>query len=68
MTTYTVPPRVGTVDAPDLSRRIELERADAARGALEEAANMLETRGGNEVYRQAWRKAADLIRAIAYRG
>jgi len=46
-------------------RLIELERNDAARAALEEAANQLEMKAGNEVYRRAWRIGADYIRFIA---
>lgn len=45
-------------------RVIELERADAARQALEEAANALETMSGAEQYQRAWRKAADFLRAF----
>lgn len=31
---------------------------------LERAAQMLETRAGNEIYRKAWRRAASLIRSL----
>lgn len=50
--------------AADLARRIELEREDAARQALTEAAGMLERRGGNELYQRAWRIAADFLKSI----
>lgn len=46
----------------DLARRIELERADAARQALEEAAKRMETREGGNVYRKAFKAAAALLR------
>lgn len=45
-------------------RRIELERADAARMALEEAANEIEAMRGAEQYERAWRKAADFLRSF----
>jgi hypothetical protein len=48
----------------DLGRMIELERADAARRALEDAAAKLEGQAGNSVYVAAWRKAARLIRLM----
>jgi hypothetical protein len=51
-------------DGPNLTRVIELERADAARRAREEAANALETMSGAEQYQRAWRKAADFLRAF----
>jgi hypothetical protein len=46
----------------DDARRIELERADAARQALEEAARKIETQDGGETYRKAFKAAADLLR------
>lgn len=55
-----------TVEMCDI-RRIELERDDAARQALEEAANALELRGGNELYQRAWRKAADFLRTFDFK-
>lgn len=51
-------------DTADITRRVELERADAARQALEEAANALELRHGAEQYMRAWRKAADFLRTF----
>lgn len=48
----------------NMERVIELERADAARRALEEAANELETMAGAEQYQRAWRKAADFLRTF----
>lgn len=52
------------MEAADMNRRIELERADAARKALEDAAVALERRGGNELYQRAWRIAADFLKSI----
>jgi hypothetical protein len=46
----------------DDARRIELERADAARQALEEAAQRVESQEGGETYRKAFKAAADLLR------
>lgn len=54
-------------DGDNSDRWVKLERADAARRALEDAANQLEAMGGNELYRRAWRIAADFIRAIPYK-
>jgi hypothetical protein len=51
-----------------INRVIELERADAARKALEEAANQLETMSGAEQYQRAWRKAADFLRGFKPKG
>ena len=48
----------------NLDRVIELERADAARRALDEAANALELLSGAEQYQRAWRKAADFLRTF----
>lgn len=45
-------------------RRIELERKDAARTALEKAAIAIETRGGNTTYKRAWLIAAEVIRNV----
>lgn len=53
-----------TDTATDITRRVELERADAARLALEEAANALELKHGAEQYMRAWRKAADFLRVF----
>lgn len=49
-------------DTADITRRVELERAEAARLALDEAANALELLGGADQYQRAWRKAADFLR------
>ncbi len=48
----------------DDARRIELERADAARHALEEAAKRVESQEGGETYRKAFKAAADLLRRL----
>jgi DNA polymerase/3'-5' exonuclease PolX len=48
----------------DIQRLVELERAEAVRKALEEAAYKLEAQAGNSVYMAAWRKAARLIRLM----
>ncbi len=52
----------------DSSRWIDLERADAARKAIEAAASELEKKGGNELYRRAWRIAANFIRTLPHGG
>lgn len=49
----------------DLMRRIELERDDAARAALEAAARALEERAGNRLYEKAWKAGARLIRSLS---
>ena len=46
----------------DDARRIELERADAARQALEEAAKRIDTQHGSQTYQKAFKAAADLLR------
>jgi hypothetical protein len=51
-------------DTLDLDRRIELERADAARKALEDAALHLEGYSTNDLYHRVLRLAAKLIRNI----
>jgi hypothetical protein len=48
----------------DLSRRIELERTDAARKALETAAQRVEEQDGGETYRKAFKAAAALLRRL----
>lgn len=48
----------------NIDRVIELERADAARKALDEAANALELLSGADQYQRAWRKAADFLRTF----
>jgi len=51
-------------DMPSIDRVIELERSDAVRKALEDAAVKLEGQAGNSVYLAAWRKAARIIRLM----
>ncbi|WP_165435513.1 hypothetical protein [Bradyrhizobium sp. Leo121] len=48
----------------DLQRRIELERADAARRALEEAAKRVETLEGGSTYQKAYKAAAATLRRL----
>ena len=51
----------------DLARRIELERNDAERAALERAITNienLETTYRNDVYRKAWKVAVQSIRNL----
>lgn len=55
------------MEGHNMDRVIELERDDAARRALEDAANALEIRGGNELYQRAWRKAADFLRTFDFK-
>lgn len=47
---------------PTRERIIELERADAARHALEDAAKRIEAQDGGETYRKAFKAAAELLR------
>lgn len=49
---------------PTRERIIELERADAARNALEDAAKRVEAQEGGETYRKAFKAAADLLRRL----
>jgi hypothetical protein len=49
------------MEGADIDRRIALERAEAARQALEKAIKTIEALGGNQLYRAAWKKA---IRAL----
>lgn len=46
------------------ARRIELERAEAARAALEMAAVKLDVYATGEIYRKAFRRAAFLVRSL----
>jgi hypothetical protein len=48
----------------DIARRIELERTDAARKALEHAADRIESYSANELYRKALKIAARMVRSI----
>jgi len=55
------------MDAADINRRIELERKDASRKVLEEAIKSiegLETVYRNDIYRKAWKVAAQSIRTM----
>lgn len=49
---------------PDLERHIALERADAARKALEEAAKKVEEQDGGMTYRKAYKASAALLRRL----
>jgi len=51
-------------EMPSIDRVIELERADAVRKALEEAAQKLEAQSGNETYRKAFKASAALLRHL----
>lgn len=46
----------------DQERRVKLERADAARMALEMAADTLEAVHTNDLYKRAFNKAAKMLR------
>jgi hypothetical protein len=48
----------------NFDRVIELERADAARRALEDAAKRIETQEGGQTYQKAYKAAADLLRRL----
>ena len=48
-------------------RLVELERADAARQALDDAANMLEGHHTNELYQKALKLGASLIRSMNHK-
>lgn len=54
-------------DVPSIDRVIELERSDAARKALEEAAQRVEAQDGNETYRKAFKASAALLRQLVHR-
>jgi hypothetical protein len=54
----------GFSEAADFLRRIELERADAARKALEEAARRIEAQDGGETYRKAYKASAAILRHL----
>jgi DNA polymerase/3'-5' exonuclease PolX len=45
----------------------QLEREEIVRQVKEAAANMLETRAGNETYQFAWRRAAQLVRELDFK-
>lgn len=47
-----------------MERRIELEREDAARKALELAARRLERENVNDVYRAALKRGAKIVRDL----
>jgi hypothetical protein len=46
----------------NMERVIELERADAARKALEDAAKRIEAQEGGQTYQKAYKAAAELLR------
>jgi hypothetical protein len=48
----------------DMERRIELERADAARKALDEAVKRIENLDGNPLYQKAWKVAVQSIKGV----
>lgn len=50
--------------AADFLRRIELERSDAARKALEEAAKRIEAQEGGFTYQKAFKASAALLRRL----
>lgn len=50
----------------NINRVIELERADAARMALEEAAKRVEAQDGGETYRKAFKASAALLRGLVH--
>lgn len=50
----------------NIERVIELERADAARMALEEAARRVESQDGGETYRKAFKASAALLRGLVH--
>jgi hypothetical protein len=47
-----------------INRVVELERADAARKALEEAAQRIEAQEGGETYRKAFKASAAMLRRL----
>lgn len=51
-------------ETTDHSRLIELERAQAAREALERAAERLETYKSNDTYEKAFKLGARLVRDL----
>lgn len=51
-------------EAADINRRIELERADAERAALENAARKLEDYATNDMYRKVLKLGARLVRSL----
>jgi hypothetical protein len=53
-------------EMPSINRVIELERADAARMALEEAAKRVEAQDGGETYRKAFKASAALLRGLVH--
>jgi hypothetical protein len=53
-------------EMPSIDRVIELERADAARMALEEAAQRLEAQAGGETYRKAFKASAAILRGLVH--
>lgn len=53
-------------EMPSIDRVIELERADAARMALEEAARRIEAQAGGETYRKAFKASAAILRGLVH--
>lgn len=53
-------------EMPSIDRVIELERADAARMALEEAAQRIEAQAGGETYRKAFKASAAILRGLVH--
>lgn len=51
-------------ELPNIDRVIELERSDAARKALEEAAQRVESQEGGETYQKAYKASAALLRRL----
>lgn len=51
-------------EMPSIDRVIALERSDAARKALEDAARRIEGQEGNETYRKAFKASAALLRQL----
>lgn len=50
--------------APELDRRIALERNDAANCALAEVLKEIDSMHGNEIYRRAWKKVALRVKGM----
>lgn len=45
-------------------RTIDLERADAARKALDEAVKRIEKLDGNDLYQKAWKVAVRAVKSV----
>lgn len=57
-------PAYAPVDDGGTQRRVDLERADAARQAVEDAVKRIEQLDGNEIYRKAWKVAVRAVRGV----